>query len=125
MGDRKKQPTDTTNKKDNCPVQVHIRLKHVTDSEESAVYNVFANDKLLHSPTTTIHGRLEPDKWQVFDHVHSTSTSNEDVYKVSGYSLVENALKGYNTAVFAYGQQGSGKTRTLMSKDGITAYMVS
>lgn len=68
---------------------------------------------------------MEPDKWQVFDHIHSPRTSNEDVYKKSGFDCVENALKGYNTAVFAYGQQGSGKTRTLMSKDGITAYTVS
>lgn len=41
------------------------------------------------------------------DHIHARGT-------VAGQDLVENALMGYNSTIFAYGQTGAGKTYTMM-----------
>ena len=115
----KKPPYPSDTKQDTSPVQVHIRLKKTSEDETGGKFDVFADDRLLHSNDGG------SDKWLVYDHIHTTAATNEDVYKQSGYHLVEQALVGYNTAIFAYGQQGSGKTSTLMSRDGITAHAVS
>lgn len=50
----------------------------------------------------------------VFDYVFGIQTRQEEVYKACGYSLVENALEGFNGTVFAYGQTGAGKTFTMV-----------
>ncbi|RKO88198.1 P-loop containing nucleoside triphosphate hydrolase protein [Blyttiomyces helicus] len=45
-------------------------------------------------------------------------SSQTDVYKDIGSSLLDHAFQGYNTCIFAYGQTGAGKSYTMMgSKD--------
>ena len=104
-------------------ISVYIRLKLTPDNEKSATYNIYADGSQLQIPNTD--GRLELDRWYRFDHIFPTIASNKEVYRVCGYDVVETSLKGTNTALFAYGQSGSGKTNTLMSKDGVMTNMIS
>jgi kinesin family protein 3/17 len=50
----------------------------------------------------------------VFDYVFGIQSRQEDVYKTCAFSLVENALEGFNGTIFAYGQTGAGKTFTMV-----------
>jgi kinesin family protein 3/17 len=50
----------------------------------------------------------------VFDYVFGIESRQAEVYDACGYSLVENALEGFNGTIFAYGQTGAGKTFTMV-----------
>jgi len=41
-------------------------------------------------------------------------TSQADVYELFGRRVVDHAFEGYSSAIFAYGQTGTGKTTTIM-----------
>lgn len=41
-------------------------------------------------------------------------TKQETIYEQCAYSIVENALDGFNGTIFAYGQTGAGKTFTMV-----------
>ncbi|KAL0209050.1 hypothetical protein P9112_011637 [Eukaryota sp. TZLM1-RC] len=48
-----------------------------------------------------------------FDSVFDSSADQEDVYVASSSEVVMSALNGYNGAILAYGQTGTGKTFTI------------
>jgi Kinesin motor domain len=48
-----------------------------------------------------------------FDHVFGPMSSQEEMYRRAARSAVTNALDGYNAAIIAYGQTGTGKTYTM------------
>mmetsp|Transcript_384 Transcript_384/g.449 ORF Transcript_384/g.449 Transcript_384/m.449 type:complete len:794 (+) Transcript_384:369-2750(+) len=48
-----------------------------------------------------------------FDHLFRGEDSQQDVYDVVARPIVEDVLKGYNGAIMAYGQTGTGKTHTM------------
>lgn len=48
------------------------------------------------------------------DKTKSDYASQEVVYDKFGRQLLENALQGFNSTIFAYGQTGTGKTTTIM-----------
>ena len=39
---------------------------------------------------------------------------NRDVYEKIAFEVIESAIDGYNSTIFAYGQTSSGKTHTMM-----------
>ncbi|RHY30018.1 hypothetical protein DYB32_004731, partial [Aphanomyces invadans] len=41
------------------------------------------------------------------------TATQDDVFKLVGMRVVDNAVDGYNGSIFAYGQTGSGKTHTM------------
>lgn len=49
-----------------------------------------------------------------YDHVFSSTSSQEEVYEALVRPLLDNAFQGYNACLFAYGQTGSGKTYSMM-----------
>ena len=49
-----------------------------------------------------------------FDFVYDDSSTQQQVYDDSAFSLVESVLEGYNGTMFAYGQTGCGKTHTMV-----------
>lgn len=53
------------------------------------------------------------DRKFTLDAVLDSKSSQEDVFKLVGVSMVKSAMAGYNTSILAYGQTGSGKTYTL------------
>uniref|UniRef100_A0A1I8PS73 Kinesin motor domain-containing protein n=1 Tax=Stomoxys calcitrans TaxID=35570 RepID=A0A1I8PS73_STOCA len=58
-------------------------------------------------------GRGKARKYS-YDYVFKESDTQEMVYKATTAPLVNDVLKGYNAAVFAYGATGSGKTHTML-----------
>jgi hypothetical protein len=53
------------------------------------------------------------DKLYTFDHVFAAESNDEEVFEKVGIDLVNNALEGYNSTLFVYGQTGTGKTYTM------------
>ena len=49
-----------------------------------------------------------------FDHVFDKEAKNQDVYVKIAFDVIEKAIAGYNSTIFAYGQTSSGKTHTMM-----------
>ena len=49
-----------------------------------------------------------------FDHVFDKEAKNRDVYEKIAFEVIESAIDGYNSTIFAYGQTSSGKTHTMM-----------
>ncbi|KAK9795952.1 hypothetical protein WJX73_003914 [Symbiochloris irregularis] len=62
--------------------------------------------------TSTVPGH-DPQSF-TFDHVANSNTTQDDMFRLVGESLVENCLAGYNSSIYAYGQTGSGKTFTML-----------
>ncbi|KAG1674732.1 hypothetical protein FOA52_013567 [Chlamydomonas sp. UWO 241] len=48
-----------------------------------------------------------------FDHVYDQESTQETVYRNSAQHVVLSILQGYNAAIIAYGQTGTGKTHTM------------
>ena len=48
-----------------------------------------------------------------FDHVYDQDSPQSDVYSNSAQQVVLSILQGYNAAIIAYGQTGTGKTYTM------------
>ncbi|GBG33284.1 Kinesin-like protein [Hondaea fermentalgiana] len=53
------------------------------------------------------------DERMDFDYGYGPDSSQDEVNKDIGREVVNNALSGYNSVVFAYGKTGSGKTFTM------------
>ena len=49
-----------------------------------------------------------------FDHVFDKEAKNQDVYEKIASDVIDSAIDGYNSTIFAYGQTSSGKTHTMM-----------
>ncbi|XP_048585388.1 kinesin heavy chain isoform X2 [Nematostella vectensis] len=60
----------------------------------------------------------------VFDAVLPPAATNRQVYSYAGRPLVDAAFSGFNGTLMAYGQTGTGKTYTMMSRDGVCMQMV-
>ncbi len=57
--------------------------------------------------------RGEPYTVQL-DHAFDTDATQQDVFDVIGWPMVDHCMDGFNSTIFAYGQTGSGKTHTMM-----------
>ena len=53
----------------------------------------------------------------IFDRVFNTNEDNSKVYQDLGFDIIEAAVSGFNSTIFAYGQTASGKTHTMMGDD--------
>ena len=53
----------------------------------------------------------------IFDRVFNTDEDNSKVYQDLGFDIIEAAVSGFNSTIFAYGQTASGKTHTMMGDD--------
>jgi centromeric protein E len=49
-----------------------------------------------------------------FDRVFNAEEDNTIVYRDVAFHVIESALSGFNSTIFAYGQTASGKTHTMM-----------
>ncbi|XP_065661912.1 uncharacterized protein LOC101241452 isoform X16 [Hydra vulgaris] len=91
---------DTTN------IQVGIRIRPLIRREiqtnQACYWN--ADNKRIYSTEKEYH----------FDEVFDSTSSTENIYNILGKPLVENAMRGINGTLFAYGQTASGKTHTIL-----------
>lgn len=113
--------TSTECVKDSSNVRVHIHFNSY-QREENTVH-IFDDGTQLYIPNK--QKRFELDKWYRFDKIYPFTILNKEVYENSGFYLLENALKGLDTALFAYGQSDNDRYETLMSKDGILTHLAS
>lgn len=63
-----------------------------------------------------------------FDRVFNQDEDNQVIYSDVGCDVIESAVSGFNSTIFAYGQTASGKTHTMMgSKEdpGIIRHAIS
>ena len=59
------------------------------------------------------HGIAFNTHQHTFDHVYDQDASQKEVYEHSAKDAVLSTLRGYNAAILAYGQTGTGKTYTM------------
>ncbi|WAR53516.1 hypothetical protein PtB15_3B24 [Puccinia triticina] len=60
--------------------------------------------------------------WFTFDGVHPPSASTAEIYQSHIASMIQDAVAGYNSTLFAYGATGSGKSYSMIGsekEDGI------
>lgn len=91
-------------------VQVAVRIRPlniredktdiITDTKDSVVY--------LKNPD---EGKK---KTFAYDYAFNIDTAQDALFSVIGEKVIDNAFRGYNCCIFAYGQSGSGKTFTMM-----------
>nr|XP_029709616.1 kinesin-like protein KIF19 isoform X2 [Aedes albopictus] len=88
---------------------VAVRIRPLNDGNESNCVQVASHRTLLFDEGN----RNKPKKYN-YDYVFGEKSTQEEVYKTTTTSLVQDVLNGYNAAVFAYGATGSGKTHTML-----------
>ena len=88
-----------------CTTLVDDSARLVTVSENLAA--MAANGVM------TADGMLYSTYRFTFDHVYDQLESQDSVYRQSAKAVVLSTLQGYNAAIIAYGQTGTGKTYTM------------
>lgn len=95
--------------KDNCAVQVAVRIRPLVDNEKSRgcenileVYKDIQQIKIKNS-----------DKAFTFNHVFDTDATQDNFYDTCIKDMIGNLFKGYHMTILAYGQTGSGKTYSM------------
>ncbi|KAI3920526.1 hypothetical protein MKX01_000865 [Papaver californicum] len=94
-------------------VQVLIRIRPISNSEKVTQGNFRC---LRQDSAHTLTWLGNPETRFTFDHVACETISQEKLFMVAGFPMVENCMSGYNSCMFAYGQTGSGKTYTMMGE---------
>jgi len=84
------------------PVQVAIRIRPLSEKESSCNKIITYNG----SNTFLLQNTTSAAKVFTFDYVFDENASQQDVYEKIGKSVIHDALSGYNSCVFAYGQTG-------------------
>lgn len=84
-------------------VQVSIRIRPLNSREANtpSIIQVKNNQLNIRDPE-----KSNTKNTFVYDHIFNTDATQEDIFDVIGESLIDNAYKGYNCCVFAYGQTG-------------------
>ncbi|XP_027769899.1 kinesin-like protein KIN-12C isoform X3 [Solanum pennellii] len=96
-------------------VQVLIRVRPLNNTEKvSQGYSRC----LRQESAETLVWLGHPETRFTFDHVACETISQEKLFRVAGFPMVDNCMSGYNSCMFAYGQTGSGKTYTMMGDIG-------
>lgn len=84
-------------------VQVSIRIRPLNGREANTPSIIQVKNNQLNI--------RDPEKSNIkttfnYDHIFNIDATQEDIFDVIGESLIDNAYKGYNCCVFAYGQTG-------------------
>ena len=95
-------------------VRVVVRSRPLSQSEISrGNFSILQFDKELHQIAIQ-EPKTGEFKTFAYDSVYDMDSSQQEVYDESAYPLVESAIQGYNSTIFAYGQTGCGKTFTML-----------
>ncbi|MEW5308187.1 MAG: hypothetical protein WDW38_000164 [Sanguina aurantia] len=86
-----------------CTVDVDHTARHLTLSENlPAVISWGPSNGMLYATYRF-----------TFDHVYDQGSSQQELYNTTAQQVVLSILQGYNAAIIAYGQTGTGKTFTM------------
>lgn len=88
-----------------CTTHVDASSRQITISESL--------QSVLSGSTAVTDGLLHSTYRFTFDHVHDQYSTQQELYESSAKQVVLSSLEGYNAAIIAYGQTGTGKTFTM------------
>ena len=91
-----------SNIEEKSTVEVAVRIRPMNNRELNT-------DSITNIKNTSIYIKNPDDnkkKSFTYDYAYGSDTTQEDIYKDIGYKVVNNAFKGYNSCIFAYGQTG-------------------
>jgi len=98
----------TERSKDFKNIQVFLRIRPLLGDEVNTQPVIVPdNDKILTVNKDSISLQFE------FEKIFREKSTQEQVYDVIGKNFVSDIIAGYNGTIFASGQSGSGKTRTM------------
>ena len=106
-----KKLTSESGSSQNVTVGVRIRPLNQKEREADMLACFTASEDASCIEEISADGEHAKD-WAV-DYAFGDQCSNEFIFKTFGEPLCDNALLGYNTVLFMYGQTSSGKTFTL------------
>jgi hypothetical protein len=86
-------------------VQVDGSHRGITISENLSAYQT--------DRSGVCDGLLYATQRFAFDHIFTECSSQSEVYETAAQPAVASSLQGYNAAIIAYGQTGTGKTYTM------------
>jgi hypothetical protein len=89
-------------------VALRVRPLNKREKDSKSITSVGKDAITLYHPETKKKKRFS------YDFIYDTDTQQENIYKDIGNNVINNAFKGYNCCVFAYGLTGSGKTFSMM-----------
>ncbi|CAH2980295.1 unnamed protein product [Chilo suppressalis] len=98
--------------------QVAVRVRPLRADEGSRIVHV-VSDKILvleeeaDYRRDVLRQRRLNDKQYVYDRVFGEDSTQEEVYEAVCAPLVDDTLRGFAGAIFAYGATGAGKTHTM------------
>ena len=101
-----------------------IRIRPLLPHEDNKHHHVQPCIRVEDSKATVTDGTGRDREAFLFDDCFNCSAGEPDesdqaaVYEATGRAAVENALGGFNSCVFAYGQTNSGKTYTMLGGEG-------
>lgn len=105
-------------------IKVAVRVRHLLSRENnlSEYWKTESNDSVVYSGSSAApldggSGGGSAAKRFVFDRVFGKGEDNLVVYTDIGMDIINSAMNGFNSTVFAYGQTASGKTHTMMGSD--------
>ena len=94
-------------------IKVVVRVRKLINREkgQEKSFSVQDSQEVIQKGTEKV--------WR-FDRVYSQADDNSAVYAGSAQHIIESAVEGYNSTIFAYGQTSSGKTYTMMGTDDVS-----
>ncbi|KAL3316234.1 Kinesin-like protein kif3b [Cichlidogyrus casuarinus] len=104
-------------KKDSECVRVVIRCRPMSEKERTEGYSSCIRS--INFPKGTIEivdpraAKNAETRTFTFDAVYGENSKQTELYEESFSALVQSALEGFNSTIFAYGQTGTGKTYTV------------
>lgn len=109
----------------NCTVRTAVRMRPASIGEQSdqMPQMIFMNRETncVEVVASTNAGSKLPNKKYNFDHMFDPDARQEEVYSKIGRPLVQCVMYGINCSLFAYGQTGTGKTHSIVGKNGMTS----
>jgi kinesin family protein 13 len=90
-------------------VQVAVRVRPINEREGSSDVITLIDKNVVYLTDPEYHKK----KNFTFDYVYDQFSTQEQVFNDIGTKVIDNAYKGYNCCVFAYGQTGVGKSFTM------------
>jgi hypothetical protein len=84
----------------NVHVAVRIRPFNTREKDSTVITDSKENIVLLTNPANNIVSTFQ------YDRIYNMDTTQEEIFNTLGKNIIDNAFKGYNNCIFAYGQTG-------------------
>jgi hypothetical protein len=105
--------SNQSNEKSSVKVAIRIRPSNVREIDYDIITDIRDTTVIITNPND------KKKKNFTYDYVYDMVTQQEDLYEDIGKNIINNAFKGYNCCVFAYGQTGCfAKSTPIMLIDG-------